>query len=96
LYEISGFHGGEGLDYNFLGCDALKMEVGSTSEILLMVSNTTRRQNTQNHNLNGFTVQWWAVVSCWGSKNGGQFLDHLSDCWLLKKDLAPWIYYTLM
>jgi hypothetical protein len=25
-----------------------------------------------------------------GSVNGGEFLDQLSDCQLLKKDSAPW------
>jgi hypothetical protein len=24
-----------------------------------------------------------------GSKNGGEFLDQLSDCWLFRKDSAP-------
>jgi hypothetical protein len=27
-----------------------------------------------------------------GSIKGGQLLDQLSDCWLLKKDSAPWSY----
>jgi hypothetical protein len=27
-----------------------------------------------------------------GSKKGRKLLDYLSDCWLLKKESAPWSY----
>jgi hypothetical protein len=35
--------------------------------------------------------QWLAVVNR-GSVKLGEFLDYLSDCWLLKKISAQWRY----
>jgi hypothetical protein len=31
-----------------------------------------------------------------GSVEGGEFLDWLGDCWLLKRDSAPWSYSNII
>jgi hypothetical protein len=46
--------------------------------------------------------QWWALVNTvmnlrlQKKKKGGQFLDLLSDCWLLKKDFVPFSWLVGM
>jgi hypothetical protein len=69
---------------------ALMMEAANTSETLVNVYQTTRRYNPEDSHLHTHRRENLKSYDYQSSNflKGGEFLDWLSDCQLLKKDSA--------